>query len=207
MSEKNTVDFWFDPACPFAWATSRWIREVEQVRDIQVNWRLISLGVVNEHRDLDPDYRRHMDGVWGAIRVIAAASRQIDNTTLGDLYTAVGTRFHDEKRGKDEAERQASVKEALESLGLDTDLMSAWDSTEFDPLLRESTKAAQDLVGSDVGTPVVALNGVGFFGPVITRVPRGELAGELFDASVTLANYPHFFELKRSRTESPDATA
>lgn len=204
---KSTVDFWFDPACPFAWATSRWIKEVEQVRDIEVVWRLISLGVVNEGRDLDERYREHIDGTWGAIRVVAAASATSGPEILGDLYTAIGTRFHNDKRNKSEEDRKAAVAEALAEVGLSAELLSAWDSDEYDQILREGTKAAQDLVGSDVGTPVVALNGVGFFGPVITRVPRGELAGELFDAAVTLGNYPHFFELKRSRTEDPDATA
>jgi 2-hydroxychromene-2-carboxylate isomerase len=204
---KNTVDFWFDPACPFAWCTSRWIKEVEQVRDIEVVWHLISLGVVNEGRELDPGYRKHIDGTWGPIRVVAAAAAQAGPEILGDLYTAIGTRTHDAGFKGDADERKRIIAEALASVGLSEELLIAWDSDEYDQSLRESTQAAQDLVGSDVGTPVVGLNGVGFFGPVITRVPRGELAGELFDAAVTLGNYPHFFELKRSRTEDPSATA
>jgi len=206
---SNTVDFWFDPACPFAWATSRWIREVQQVRDITINWRIISLAVVNEGRDLDPGYREYIDQTWGAVRVAAAVEAAADSAVLGDFYTAVGSRFHDGSQKDAEQRKQAvaeALAEALAELGLSSELMSAWDSDQFDTALRESTKAAQELVGDDVGTPVVALNGVGFFGPVITRVPRGELAGELFDASVTLANFPHFFELKRTRTESPDST-
>jgi len=203
----NTVDFWFDPACPFAWCTSRWIKEVEQVRDIEIVWHLISLGVVNEGRELDPGYRKHIDGTWGAIRVVAAAAAQVGEGVLDDLYTAIGTRFHNDARNGTEESRKEAVAEALSELGLNDELITAWDSDEYDQSLRESTKAAQDLVGSDVGTPVVALNGVGFFGPVITRVPRGELAGEIFDAAVTLGNYPHFFELKRSRTEDLSATA
>lgn len=204
---KNKVDFWFDPACPFAWCTSRWILEVEKVREISIEWHLISLGVVNEGRELPADYRKHIDGTWGAIRVVAAAAARHGDGVLGDLYTAIGSRFHGGSGEHGEDFRKRSVSEALAQLGLEQDLMEAWDSTDYDDALRVSTKGAQELVGDDVGTPVLALNGVGFFGPVITRVPKGELAGEIFDASVTLANYPHFFELKRSRTEDPDANA
>lgn len=206
MSTQNTVDFWFDPACPFAWCTSRWILEVEKVRPITINWHLISLGVVNEGRELPEKYRRSIDGTWGAIRVVAAAQASAGAQVLGELYTEIGTRFHDQGLADTEEARKESVAQALAQVGLPAELINEWDNSELDAALRESTRAAQDLVGSDVGTPVVALNGVGFFGPVITRVPRGELAGELFDASVTLANYPHFFELKRSRTEDPSAT-
>lgn len=207
MTAQSTVDFWFDPACPFAWCTSRWILEVEKVRPITINWHLISLGVVNEGRELPEKYRTMIDGTWGAIRVVAAAQASADHNAVGALYTAIGTRFHDQGLNKDEAQRKESVVQALAETGLPAELINEWDNAELDASLRESTAAAQELVGSDVGTPVVALNGVGFFGPVITRVPQGELAGELFDASVTLANYPHFFELKRSRTEDPSAIA
>lgn len=207
MTAQSTVDFWFDPACPFAWCTSRWILEVEKVRPITINWHLISLGVVNEGRELPEKYRTMIDGTWGAIRVVAAAQAPADHHAVGALYTAIGTRFHDQGLNKDEAQRKESVVQALAETGLPAELINEWDNAELDASLRESTAAAQELVGSDVGTPVVALNGVGFFGPVITRVPQGELAGELFDASVTLANYPHFFELKRSRTEDPSAIA
>lgn len=205
---KNTVDFWFDPSCPFAWVTSRWIREVEQVRDIEINWRIISLGVVNEGRELPEGYRAHIDKTWNAVRVVAAA-QQRQPELIGDLYTALGTRYHDrdDLDLEDDVARKQAVADSLAEAGLASELIDAWDDASFDEALRASTKAAQDLVGDDVGTPVVALNGVGFFGPVITRVPQGEFAGELFDAAVTLGNYPHFFELKRSRTESPDATA
>lgn len=206
-TSKNTVDFWFDPSCPFAWCTSRWIIEVSKVRDIEINWRIISLGVVNEGRDLPAGYRAHIDTTWNAVRVVAAAQAAAPEK-IGDLYTALGVRYHDrdDLNLEDEGERKHAVADALAEAGLDSALIEAWDDESYDDALRASTKAAQDLVGDDVGTPVVALNGVGFFGPVITRVPRGELAGELFDAAITLGNFPHFFELKRSRTEGPDST-
>ncbi|MGO3090408.1 MAG: mycothiol-dependent nitroreductase Rv2466c family protein [Galactobacter sp.] len=206
-TSKNTVDFWFDPSCPFAWCTSRWIIEVSTVRDIEINWRIISLGVVNEGRDLPAGYRAHIDTTWNAVRVVAAAQAAAPEK-IGDLYTALGVRYHDrdDLNLEDEGERKHAVADALAEAGLDSALIEAWDDESYDDALRASTKAAQDLVGDDVGTPVVALNGVGFFGPVITRVPRGELAGELFDAAITLGNFPHFFELKRSRTEGPDST-
>ena len=140
---------------------------------------------------------------WGAMRVMAAAEQRAGAEVLDDLYTEIGERFHDQGRVDSLENRHEAVKEAVEELGLDADLMDAWDDEAFDARLRESTKEAQDLVGDDVGTPIVALNVVGFFGPVITRVPKGEEAGKIFDAAVTLGNYPHFFELKRSRTESP----
>ncbi|MBM7796920.1 DsbA family protein [Pseudoglutamicibacter cumminsii] len=203
MAEKTTVDFYLDPSCPFAWVTSRWIKEVAQVRDIDVRWKFISLGVVNEGRDLPTDYRKIIDMSWGAMRVMAAAEQRAGAEVLDDLYTEIGERYHDQGRVDTLENRHEAVKEAIEELGLDADLMDAWDDEAFDARLRESTKEAQDLVGDDVGTPIVALNGVGFFGPVITRVPKGEEAGKIFDAAVTLGNYPHFFELKRSRTESP----
>ena len=201
------VDFWFDPICPYAWCTSRWLVEVQKHRDIDITWHIISLAVVNEGRDLDAGYRKHIDEAWVPVRVVAAAARRHGQGVVGDLYTEIGTRLHDEGQDATVEQRDAAIAEALSELGLDTDLAQAADSDEFDADFRESTAAAQALVGSDVGTPVIALNGVGFFGPVLTRVPRGEQAASLFDASVTLGEYPHFFELKRSRTESPDATA
>jgi len=207
MSKNTVVDFYFDVACPFAWATSRWIREVQNVRDIEVHWKIISLGVINEGRELPAGYRESVDRTWNAMRVVAA-TQELAPDKVGELYTAIGTRFHDQHVDTaDEATRRGQVADAVAEVGVDQAVMEAWDDASYDEELHRSTQEAQDLVGSDVGTPVVALNGVGFFGPVITRVPKGELAGELFDAAVTLGNYPHFFELKRSRTEDPDSTA
>ena len=202
MSEttRNKADFWFDPLCPFAWITSRWIGEVEDVRDIETVWHVMSLAVLNEGRDLEPAYRESMDNAWGPVRVIIAAQQEHGQETVKALYDAMGTLIHE--RG--EKDRVEVITKALAECGLPASLAEAATTDAFDKQLRASHEEGISLVGQDVGTPVVAVNGTAFFGPVLTRIPRGEDAGKLWDATVTLAAYPHFFELKRSRTESPE---
>ena len=195
----SQADFWFDPVCPFAWITSRWIGEVEAVRDIRTVWHVMSLAVLNEGRDLEPAYREAMDNAWGPVRVIIAAQEQHGDHVVKPLYDAMGSQIHDGGQ-KDFA---IVISKALAECGLPAGLADAATSDGFDPQLRASHGEGISLVGQDVGTPVVAFNGTAFFGPVLTRIPRGEQAGQLWDASVTLASYPHFFEIKRSRTESP----
>ncbi|HXD27458.1 MAG TPA: DsbA family protein [Arthrobacter sp.] len=199
MTEKTTVDFWFDPICPFAWATSRWILEVEKVRDIEVNWHVMSLAVLNEDKDIDEDYRKGLESAWGPVRVVIAAAAAHGQDVVGKLYTAMGELIHYEGV-KDRAE---VIDRALERVGLPADLARAADTDDHDQALRASHEEGISKVGQDVGTPVVGLNGTAFFGPVITRVPTGEEAARLFDASVTLASFPYFFEIKRTRTENP----
>jgi 2-hydroxychromene-2-carboxylate isomerase len=193
------ASFWFDPLCPFAWITSRWIGEVEAVRDITTVWHVMSLAVLNEGRDLEPAYRELMDKAWGPVRVIIAAKEQHGDRVVKPLYDAMGTQIHDGGQ-KDFA---LVISKALAECGLPAGLSDAATSDRFDPQLRASHEAGISLVGQDVGTPVVAFNGTAFFGPVLTRIPQGEQAGQLWDAAVTLASYPHFFEIKRSRTEAP----
>jgi len=194
------ADFWFDPRCPFAWITSRWMLEVEQVRQVDVGWHVMSLAYLNQEKDVSEDYRKGLAEAWGPVRVCIAAAQEHGDEVLLPLYTAMGTRIHVEQQVADKAMAVAALQDA----GLPVELGEAWDDPSYDEKIKASHHEGMDAVGDDVGTPTIHFGGTAFFGPVITKAPRGEEAGKLWDASVIFAGYPHFFELKRTRTEAPE---
>jgi 2-hydroxychromene-2-carboxylate isomerase len=193
------VEMWFDPVCPWAWLTSRWLMEVEQVRDVEVTWSVMSLAVLNQGRDLSPEYSSLMERSWGPVRVIIAAARDHGRTVVKPLFDALGTRIH----LNGEKDYLKVIAEALQEVGLPADLIRFASSEDVDDDVRASHDRAIALVGEDVGTPVVSMAGNAFFGPVVTPAPRGEAAGRLWDGWVLLASTPGFFELKRTRSQSP----
>ncbi|MBB6119038.1 DsbA family protein [Nocardiopsis algeriensis] len=197
--ENVTADMWFDPACPWAWMTSRWLLEVEKVRPVRVRWHVMSLAVLNEGRDLPQEYRDFLVHAWAAVRVCIAAEQRFGNEVLAGLYTALGTRFHN----SGEPQTEETIRAALADAGLPEDLIEAAGSTQYDEALRASHGEAMKLVGEDVGTPVIQVEDVAFFGPVVSPIPRGEEAGKLWDGVRLVAGTDGFFELKRTRTRGP----
>ena len=197
------MQFWFDPLCPWAWITSRWMLEVEKVRPVRTDWRIMSLAYLNliqhEGKGLTEEYLEGMKKAWGPIRVVAAAAQDRGQDILGPLYTAIGTRFHVEGRRQD----PQVIPDALAEVGLPASLAGAAGSEEFDQLIKDSHNEAFDEVGIDVGTPVIRIAGSTIFGPVVTPIPRGEAAGKLWDGVVLVAGTDGFYELKRTRERGP----
>ncbi|WP_262699965.1 MULTISPECIES: DsbA family protein [Streptomyces] len=203
---KTPADFWFDPLCPWAWVTSRWMLEVEKVRPVEVRWHVMSLAVLNEPKldELPEEYRELLKTAWGPVRVCIAAEQKHGSEVLGPLYTALGTRFHNQGLEKS----RETIVAALEEAGLPAELADFADSDAYDTELRASHKEGIDLVGQDVGTPVIAVPGsdgeqIAFFGPVVTPAPKGETAAKLWDGTLMVASIPGFYEIKRTRTVGP----
>lgn len=204
MTSKTPVDLWFDPFCPYAWMTSRWLLEVEKVRDIEPRWHIMSLNVLNEGKEVTEAYREQITRAIEPVRVVAAAQAKYGDDVVGPLYTELGTRLHNGRMIKRLGKLRETVIEALEAAGLDPALADAMESEEFDDAVRESHNEGISLVGQEVGTPVIRVGENAFFGPVITSIPRGEDAGRLWDGVVLVTSVDTFFELKRSRTKDPD---
>ena len=204
---SQSVKFWFDVTCPFAWATSRWIKEVEEVRDIEVEFVPMSLAVLNDGRELPEDYANMMKAAWGPARVFAKVATE-QPAKVDELYTTLGNKLHGEEQGgkHDYGAYDELIKEALAETGLDVSYSDVANTEEVDEQLRAFHNEGINSVGDEVGTPVLKLGDTAFFGPVITRIPTGEEAGEIFDAAFRLAQYPYFFEIKRSRTENPQVS-
>jgi hypothetical protein len=203
----DTADFWFDPLCPFAWITSRWILEVEKVRNVHVDWHVMSLYFLNKDREgLSEDYRKGIDRGLPLGRVLMATEQREGAKALLPLYTAFGSRLHQNR--PEGAERPALdrpfVEASLAEAGLPVGLADAMEDASYDEALEKSHQGAIDLVGNEVGTPTIAFNGTAFFGPVISSIPRGEDAGRLWDGTIAVTEFPYFYEIKRTRTRRLD---
>ncbi len=199
-TDRTPVDFWFDPLCPWAWLASRWVLEVEKVRRVNPTFRVMSLAYLNQDKDIPDDYRELLEPAWGPVRVVVAAEQAEGQDVVLPLYTAMGNRIHLEGRSID----RRLVEESLAEVGLPESLADAMEDSSYDEAVIKSHHAGMDQVGQEVGTPVISVDGVAFFGPVVTPAPKGEAAGRLWDGVLLVAGTPGFYELKRSREKGPD---
>jgi hypothetical protein len=215
VTKQYDLHFYFDPVCPFAWLTSKWVRTVAPQRNYSVDWRFISLRILNAHIDyashFPPNYE---DGHTAGLRLLRVAARvraQHGRAAVGPLYEAIGTRIFDTSRdvdplaASDQAARRM-LEPVLRVAGLPADLADALDDDTLDEVIRTETEEALALTGRDVGTPILHFQppgGTAFFGPVISRLPSPEDSVELWDHVIALASFPGFAEIKRSLRERP----
>lgn len=191
------ITFYFDPICPFTWRTSRWLKNVSARHDEPVTWKFLSLGVLNEDKDTPPEYAPVFAFGRSALRVLAAADERYGQDAVDRLYSVLGRKLH----YKDAEKATPTLVAALAEADLAADLIDAADNTELDKVVRASHDEAQARVGTETGSPVIAIDdGPGFFGPVVSPVPEGADADRLLDAVRLLSTVPQFSELKRART-------
>jgi hypothetical protein len=198
--ERTVVDVYVDPACPYAWNTSRWLREVEALRPIDLRWHVMSLSVLNDGPDVPAEWQDFLVRGWRPVRVLVAAQRDHGDEVVAPLYEAMGSRIHPGGRA---ADTDAVIAEAIAEVGLRAELAEAAYDESLDDLVKAAHAEAMAAYGDDMGTPLIAVDGVGFFGPVVARVPRGEDAATAWDSVRSLIKIPGFYEFKRKRDESP----
>lgn len=213
MRNNYDIEFFWDPVCPFAWITSRWIEKVAAQTDYKVDWRFISLRILNKDKDyateFPPDYERGHTAGLRMLRVAAKMRTELGPDKMGLLYEGFGKAYFDQERGSGMRRRLGTVEhvtEILQGVGLPTEFATAVDDESLDAGIEAETELALSRTGRDVGTPIITFeppDGVSFFGPVISRVPSDEQAVELWNAVITLAKFPSFAEMKRSMREVP----
>jgi hypothetical protein len=218
MSAEADLHFYFDPVCPFAWMTSKWVRMVAAQRNYSVDWRFISLRILNADVDYGAHFPAHYEeGHTAGLRLLRVAARvraEQGRAAVGPLYSAIGTRLFDTARQEklpaaDQAARSL-VDSALHTAGLPAVTADALDDAAFDDIIHAETEEALALTGRDVGTPILHFMppaGTAFFGPVISRLPNPDDAVELWDHIIALAGFPGFAEIKRSLRERPQLAA
>jgi len=196
MTDDRRISFWFDPVCPFTWRASRWARGVAERQGLPVRWRVMSLGILNEGKEIPERFREAAREAPRIHRVLVATDRAHGQDALGRLYTAVGQRLHD----KAEAIGTDLLVGALADAGLPAGLIEAADDTSIDPVIRASHEEGQARVGDTSGSPITAIGlGPGFFGPVVVPIPDAEAGDRLFEALALLSSVPQFSEVKRAR--------
>lgn len=207
-SRPTSVDFWFDPVCPWTWLTSRWMLEVRRTKPVDITWHVMSLAVLNEGRleQLTAQNRELMGKAWAPVRVLMAAQETFGAGVLEPLYTALGTQYF----LLDQPKNLTTIRTALRHAGLPQHLADVGETTRYDKILRCSHQEGIDLVGQEVGSPIIAIpepsasaRKIAFFGPVVNPTPKGDLAARLWDNLLAIVAVPGFYEIKRTRTLGP----